>query len=204
MPTVLVVEDDPSIVGYLEYHLRSSNYEVMTASTVREAWALVTEIPPHAAIVDIQLPGVYGWELVRRIRNDLGLRNTPVIICSGVIGDKERAEAESLNCELMTKPFEIDEVLERVKVLIERGRRVEVAQVKAVLLLDAYRIEGIIHLPPQTVRFSDAWEDIVSDERTFIPITDARITSAHNGQEVGSPDFLEVHKADVRAVYPLD
>lgn len=204
MPIVLVVEDDPSILGYLDHHLRSRDYEVMMASTVGEAWTLVKEKPPGAAIVDIQLPGVYGWELVRRIRNDLELRNTPVIICSGIIGDKERVEAETLNCELMTKPFEIEEVLERVAALIERGRRVEVAKVKVVVLLDAYRIEGFVHLSPEAVRFSDAWEGVVSDERTFIPITDARIISAHDGQEVASPGFIEVHKSDVRAVYPLE
>lgn len=199
-----MVEDDPSILGYLDHHLRSSGYDVETASTVGEAWRLVTESPPAAAIVDIQLPGVYGWELVRRIRNDVSVRNIPVIICSGIIGDKERAEAATLNCEPMTKPFEIEEVIQRIETLIERGRRVDVAKIRVVLLLDAYQIEGVVHLAPEALRFSDAWESVVSDGRAYIPVTEACITSAHNGDVLGTPAFMEVRKTDLRAVFPLE
>ena len=75
--------------------------------------------------------------------------------------------------------------------------------VPVVLLLDAYRIEGKLHLPPELVRFSDAWESVMRDHREYVPVTDARITTIDGVEVVESP-FLEVRKSDVRAVFPRD
>lgn len=77
------------------------------------------------------------------------------------------------------------------------------AVVPVVILLDAYRIEANLHLPPQDGRFSDAWETVMRDERDYIPVTDVRIQTIDGGEVVKSP-FIEVRKADIRAVYPVD
>ena len=83
------------------------------------------------------------------------------------------------------------------------AQRKEMVVVPVVILLDAYRVEANLHLPPQGSRFSDAWETVMRDQRDYIPVTDARIQTIEGGEVVKSP-FIEVRKADIRAVYPID
>ena len=83
------------------------------------------------------------------------------------------------------------------------GRRIEMVVVPVVILLDAYRIEAMLHLPPDGGRFSDSWETVMRDSRDYIPVTDVRIQTIE-GQDVVESPFIEVRKADIRAVFPLD
>lgn len=75
--------------------------------------------------------------------------------------------------------------------------------VPVIMLLDAYRIEGMLHLPPDETRFSDAWERVLRDNREYVPVTDVRIETLEGSEVVGSP-FIEVRKADIRAVFPME
>lgn len=81
--------------------------------------------------------------------------------------------------------------------------RTRMTVVPVVMLLDAYRIEGRLHLPPEEDRFSDAWERVLRDNREYVPVTDARIQTLEGSDVVGSP-FIEVRKGDIRAVFPLE
>jgi hypothetical protein len=79
----------------------------------------------------------------------------------------------------------------------------EMTVVPVVMLLDAYRIEGMLHLPPKEERFSDGWESVLRDNREYVPVTDVRIQTLEGSDVVSSP-FIEVRKADIRAVFPLE
>ena len=81
--------------------------------------------------------------------------------------------------------------------------RIPLSAVPVILLLDTYRIEGRLHLAPDMDRFSDAWEAVMRDTRDYLPVTDARIERLDGAEVVSSP-FIEVRKADIRAVYPLE
>jgi hypothetical protein len=81
------------------------------------------------------------------------------------------------------------------------GDKVELSVVPVLLLLDNYRIEGRLHLPPNMRRFSDAWESVMRDDRAYVPVTDATIETLDGSEVVASP-FIEVKKSDVRAVFP--
>lgn len=74
--------------------------------------------------------------------------------------------------------------------------------VPVVILLDAYRVEANLHLPPEAGRFSDAWETVMRDSRSYIPVTDAQISTLDGAEVVNSP-FIEIRKADIRAVFPV-
>lgn len=82
-------------------------------------------------------------------------------------------------------------------------RRVQMAVVPVVILLDAYRVEANLHLPPDAGRFSDAWETVMRDSREYIPATDAQLSTLDGAEVVKSP-FIEIRKADIRAVFPAD
>jgi hypothetical protein len=82
-------------------------------------------------------------------------------------------------------------------------RRVQMVVVPVVILLDAYRVEANLHLPPEAGRFSDAWETVMRDSRNYIPVTDAQIATIDGSEVVKSP-FIEIRKADIRAVFPIN
>ena len=78
----------------------------------------------------------------------------------------------------------------------------QLVKVGVVLLMDPYVVNGTIHLPPEVSRFSDAWESVLADRRTFIPVTDAEIK---RGEEIVlRTPFIHVRKSDVRAASPLE
>ena len=82
--------------------------------------------------------------------------------------------------------------------------RVDLDSVQVALLLDACRIVATIYLAPELGRFSEAWESIMRDHRLFIPVTDATVATLA-GEAVGErAEFMQVRKADIRAVCPLD
>jgi hypothetical protein len=85
-----------------------------------------------------------------------------------------------------------------------QGQKIALRVVRVVLMLDVCRIEGSIHLPPELTRFSDAWESVMRDPRAFFPVTGTKLRYGDDSQLLYAPDFMEVRKTEVRAVFPVD
>src|SRR5689334_8946746 len=68
MPSLLVVDDEPNVLYLLETCLRSSDLDVVTASTAKEALGLIRKSPPAAVILDVRLPDMSGWDAYDQIR----------------------------------------------------------------------------------------------------------------------------------------
>jgi DNA-binding response OmpR family regulator len=220
MAKILVVEDQPSVVSIIRYHLENEGYTGLFAEDVQEGWkALVSEVP-DAVVMDIRLPGAEGWNLIERIRNDGRYHDLPIVILTGLLEPEVVERAAALRCDYLSKPFAASALLTKIRNSIKTRRQtgptpppppgsatatpqVQMVAVGVVILLDSYRIEGTVHLPPEISRFSDAWESIVRDPRSFFPVTDARVTTDGN-EVVATPGFLEVRKDDVRAVFPKE
>jgi signal transduction histidine kinase/DNA-binding response OmpR family regulator len=81
---VLVVEDDPSTVRLLREFLEPAGYSVTVAPTGEAGLARAREHRPAAVILDVLLPGLDGWEVLRRLKAEPGLRDVPVIIVTVV------------------------------------------------------------------------------------------------------------------------
>jgi hypothetical protein len=84
------------------------------------------------------------------------------------------------------------------------GQKIALRVVRVVLMLDVCRIEGWIHLPPELSRFSDAWESVMRDPRTFFPVTGTKLRYGAESQLLYAPEFMQVRKTEVRAIFPLD
>ena len=202
MATVLVVEDDAAIANLVDANLRKEGHKVVHARSVGEAWQQVNASTIAGAVVDLHLPGVYGWELVRRMRQDPRFRHIPVLIVSADFGEPERMEAEELGCDYLPKPFDLEEFLVKARTMIVRGRRIGREKVRVKLLMDAFEVEGTIHVE-SFERFSEAWEDLLTDDRVYIPVTDAVIKAVIDGRVIDSPGFVQVNKNELRAVSSL-
>lgn len=216
MPRILVVEDEPSIVTIVRYHLDSAGFEGFFAGDVDEAWRLMVAETPDAAVVDIRLPGADGWSLIERLRRDARWHDLPVIVLTGLLEPEVVERAGSLGCEYLSKPFAATALLGKLRVVLAlgspeaasrrpgAGTKTDLVAVGVILLLDEYQIDGIVYLPPELARFSDAWESLVRDQRSFFPVTSATIYPSTGGNAIASPAFLEISKGDVRAVFPKD
>jgi CheY-like chemotaxis protein len=78
--TVLIIEDDPSAVRFLRACLEGDGHRVLVAGDGVAGLALAREEPPAAILLDIPLPGMDGWEVLRALKADPELRNIPVIV----------------------------------------------------------------------------------------------------------------------------
>ncbi|RME24504.1 MAG: DNA-binding response regulator [Deltaproteobacteria bacterium] len=119
-PSLLIVEDEAHLARGLRLNFELEGYEVETAATGREAFALLARARPHSAIIlDVTLPDMDGFEICRRLR-EVG-DYTPVIMLTARSLTEDRVEGlESGADDYLTKPFELDELVARVRSAIRR------------------------------------------------------------------------------------
>lgn len=109
-PTVLVIEDDPAAQELLRVHLEGDGYTVLAASTGREGLAWVRQARPDAVLLDILLPDMDGWEILRRLKEDPATRAIPVMVVS-VVDDRQLGLALGA-IDYFVKPISRDPLLE--------------------------------------------------------------------------------------------
>jgi two-component system OmpR family response regulator len=116
---LLVVEDEPTILELLSGSLRFAGFEVMTAASGAEALRAVAASRPDLVLLDIMMPDGDGFEVMRRLRS--AGPDVPVIFLSARDGVRERVAGLALGGDdYITKPFSLDEVLERIRAVLRR------------------------------------------------------------------------------------
>lgn len=114
MARVLVVEDDPAVAKVLEVVLGREGYQSLLVRDHPSAKAALQE-DWDAIILDINLPGGSGLDLLRYLRKELQ-KSTPVLILSGLKQERNLAEAQALGAqEYFTKPFSPGDLIKRLK-----------------------------------------------------------------------------------------
>jgi DNA-binding response OmpR family regulator len=135
--TVVVIEDDANIADLLDLYLREAGYRVLLAPTGERGLDLVRERRPVLTIIDIGLPGIDGFEVCRRIREDNQL---PILFLTARDGEIDRVLGLELGADdYVTKPFSPREVVARVRAILRRG---EAAMRSASAVIDIG--EGIV------------------------------------------------------------
>ncbi|WP_371599235.1 response regulator transcription factor [Streptomyces sp. NBC_00564] len=122
--TVLVVEDEPSIADVLTIALRYHRFEVMVASTVRQALTLAERTRPDAALLDVMLPDGDGRALGRELR--LRQPDLAIVFLTARDAPAEIVGALSFGDDYITKPFNIDEVVARITAVLRRTRPADI------------------------------------------------------------------------------
>ena len=119
MTRVLVVDDEPQIARALAINLRARHYQVDTAGTGEAALALAAERPPDVVVLDLGLPGLDGFDVIRGLR---GWSKVPILVLSARQDSSDKVEALDLGADdYVTKPFGMDELLARLRAAIRRG-----------------------------------------------------------------------------------
>ena len=110
--SVLVVDDEPSIVISLEYLLSQAGYDVHTASDGQQALDAVRALRPRLVLLDVMMPVMNGFEVCRRIRDDPELRGTRILMLTAKGRDVEITEGMALGADAyITKPFATRELM---------------------------------------------------------------------------------------------
>jgi signal transduction histidine kinase/CheY-like chemotaxis protein len=111
-PDVLVIEDEPSGVRLLRTYLEGDGYEVRIASDGERGLEEARRLPPSAIVLDVLLPGMDGWDVLRNLKSDDALRDIPVIIVT-VVDEREIGLALGA-VDYLVKPVERSGLLEVV------------------------------------------------------------------------------------------
>ena len=120
MPTILVIDDNATIVDVLAEYLRAAGYTAVTAADGPAALEAARTHRPDLALVDVMLPGIDGLELTRRFQAD----DIPVILVTARTEEVDRLVGLEIGADdYITKPFSPREVVARVKAVLRRCER---------------------------------------------------------------------------------
>jgi len=110
---VLVVDDHPRVLRFIEIDLKLRGYEVITTTSGEEALGLVKSKKPDIMLLDILMPGIDGLEVLRRLR---GFSRLPVIAFSASPGERDSAMQLGAN-DFLSKPFQPDDIVRKINIL---------------------------------------------------------------------------------------
>jgi len=115
---ILIIEDEPSISDMLAFSMRKEGYGVKTAESGREGLELFTRWKPDLLLLDLMLPDMTGFDVCRQV---LEASNTPIIMLTARTDTFDRILGiESGADDYITKPFDIREVIVRIKAVFRR------------------------------------------------------------------------------------
>jgi DNA-binding response OmpR family regulator len=121
--TVLLAEDEPHIVESLRFLLGRAGFDVMVATSGDVALDTALGARPDVLVLDVMMPGMNGFEVLRRLRAEPACAHLPVIVLTAKSQREDRETARAAGADVfMTKPFSNNELVETVSRLA--GQRV--------------------------------------------------------------------------------
>lgn len=121
-PVILAADDDADIRELVAFRLERSGYTVLQAADGEEALALALEHKPDLAVLDVMMPKMDGFEVVRRLRAEEATKRMPIIMLTARAQDSDVEEGfESGADDYLRKPFSPQELRARVQAIL--GRR---------------------------------------------------------------------------------
>ncbi|MBI2953059.1 MAG: response regulator [Chloroflexi bacterium] len=107
---VLIVDDDPNIVGFVKLLLESEGYSTVAARNGKEALEMVRQHQPQVVLLDMVMPVMGGWEFSRQVRG-VGEHDMAIIVMSASV-DARKTSTEIGAYGYLAKPFDLDHLLE--------------------------------------------------------------------------------------------
>ena len=139
--TIMIIDDTPENLGLLETMLQAAEYEVVAFPRGDLALQAASRNPPVVILLDIMMPGMDGYEVCRRLKEDKLLREIPIIFITALDDTASKLKAYTLGgVDFINKPFQESEVLARIQPYIEvRQRQIRIKE--QVTQLHAYESE---------------------------------------------------------------
>jgi two-component system KDP operon response regulator KdpE len=142
-PSILVVDDDHRILRLVRVNLERAGYEVVSASSGPAAIEQMLASPPDAVVLDITMPGMDGFAVTKRIRE---ISKVPIIMLTAMGEQAQKVRGLDMGADdYMTKPFDPDELVARVRALLRRAQPVAADETPHMLEAGNLRIDFARH-----------------------------------------------------------
>ncbi len=118
-PLVLIVDDDAGLREFVRVSLEAEGYEVREAGSAKEGLEVLNRDSPDLVLLDVMMPQVDGWEMLRQVQERHGVGTFPVIMFSGKADERSATEAASRGAQgFIGKPFDPRALVESAKQLL--------------------------------------------------------------------------------------
>ena len=118
-PLVLIVDDDPGLRAFVRTRLELEGYAVREAGSADEGLAVLDDGAPDLILLDVMMPQVDGWEMLRRVQERHGVGAIPVLMFSGKVDPSSAREASVRGAQgFIGKPFDPQELIDTAKQMI--------------------------------------------------------------------------------------
>lgn len=129
---ILIIEDDDLVSRTVERSLENGEFQISLADNGIDGLKLARRHSPDLVILDVIMPGMDGYEVCRRMRADSHLAEIPILFLTAKIKDEDKVNGFIAGADdYLTKPFNIDELLLRVRAILRRTRQDNTSQIFA-------------------------------------------------------------------------
>ena len=135
MPHILIIDDEKDMVSVISLRLKGSGFNVSSANSGVEAIEYLKENRPDLIILDLMMPGIDGYEVLRKIRSNKNIKNTPVIMLTADSNQSDKVKGLEMGLDdFMTKPYDPEELLARIRSVLKRSMPQKPKKIKNVLV----------------------------------------------------------------------
>jgi two-component system, cell cycle response regulator DivK len=118
--TILVIDDSTTNIVLLHAVLNNKGYEIDTALSVKEAYAVISKRLPQLILLDLLMPRINGFEFLQELKNDNKLKNIPVVVVSALTDSETIKKSMSMGAtSFIKKPVDIQYLIETVASILE-------------------------------------------------------------------------------------
>jgi len=120
--SIVVVEDDEDIADSIRYNLDREGFRVRVAVTGEDALNLILSGPPSLILLDLNLPGMNGFEICRRLRAETSTASVPILMLTARADETDKVLGVNMGADdYITKPFSMRELVARVNAALRRS-----------------------------------------------------------------------------------
>lgn len=125
MNKILVIDDDKAINELIKINLELQGYKVVQAYNGTEGFALAKQEYPELIVLDVMMPEVDGYTVAQRIRQSEEISDTPIIMLTALSELNNKVNGFNIGVDdYLTKPFEVEELIVRVRALLKRTKKI--------------------------------------------------------------------------------
>jgi len=117
MIKLLIVDDESGLCEYLRDFFGPKGYQVSIATSAQEALAFVERETPELVLLDINMPGINGFEVIKHLKEDKNTCDIPIVVLTGTyISEDDKKHGLTLGvAKYLTKPFSADDLVKEIK-----------------------------------------------------------------------------------------
>jgi two-component system, OmpR family, response regulator len=195
---VLVVEDDLRVADMLQRGLTEDGYTIDLARDGTEAMAHATAVDYDAIVLDVMLPKVDGWEILKRLRKT---KKTPVLMLTARDQSRDRVRGLDTGADdYVVKPFDLSELFARLRALIRRSanQTTNIIEIGDVKLDTAARKVSLKEKPVEVTAREYALVEFLALHRGEVVTRTQLYEHLFDENESSLSNLLDVHVSNVR------